>query len=147
MLKILGKSSLIIICLYFCYLTGKALWQVTLNLATYFKEKFGETYIIGPIGFYIVCIWFILCFSAIIVILFINSYNPLAIELVKFTLTFLIVFIIYIGPLIMLGIMILLNVPIEQLTIVFAVMSFIAVTFKKGKQLVLKIYNKINDLL
>lgn len=50
-------------------------------------------------------------------------------------------------PLIMLGIMILLNVPIEQLTIVFAVMSFIAVTFKKEKQLVLKIYNKINDLL
>ncbi|OAO18305.1 hypothetical protein [Staphylococcus epidermidis] len=147
MLKILGKSSIIIICLYFCYLTGKALWQVTLNLATYFKEKFGETYIIGPIGFYIVGIWFILCFSAIIVILFIDSYNPLAIELVKFTLTFLIVFIIYIGPLIMLGIMILLNVPIEQLTIVFAVMSFIAVTFKKGKQLVLKIYNKINDLL
>ncbi|MBN4935678.1 hypothetical protein IDG47_23790 [Staphylococcus sp. EG-SA-6] len=47
----------------------------------------------------------------------------------------------------MLGIMILLNVPIEQLTIVFAVMSFIAVTFKKEKQLVLKIYNKINDLL
>ncbi|MBO0377761.1 hypothetical protein [Staphylococcus warneri] len=147
MLKILGKSSIIIICLYFCYLTGKALWQVTLNLATYFKEKFGETYIIGPIGFYIVGICFILCFSAIIVILFIDSYNPLAIELVKFTLTFLIVFIIYIGPLIMLGIMILLNVPIEQLTIVFAVMSFIAVTFKKGKQLVFKIYNKINDLL
>ncbi|QGR76331.1 hypothetical protein FOC55_00020 (plasmid) [Staphylococcus hominis] len=50
-------------------------------------------------------------------------------------------------PLIMLGIMILLNVPIEQLTIVFAVMSFIAVTFKKEKQLVFKIYNKINDLL
>ncbi|KPG90189.1 hypothetical protein [Staphylococcus hominis] len=50
-------------------------------------------------------------------------------------------------PLIMLGIMILLNVPIEQLTIVFAVMSFIAVMFKKEKQLVLKIYNKINDLL
>ncbi|PPJ75974.1 hypothetical protein CV019_05020 [Staphylococcus haemolyticus] len=50
-------------------------------------------------------------------------------------------------PLILLGIMILLNVPIEQLTIVFVVMSFIAVMFKKEKQLVFKIYNKINDLL
>lgn len=43
--------------------------------------------------------------------------------------------------------MVLLNVSIEQLTIIFTMMVFIAVTFKKGKQLVFKIYNNINDLV
>ncbi|MEN2031370.1 hypothetical protein [Staphylococcus hominis] len=142
--KFLGKSMLVIILLWFCYSTGKALYQVLLNLVLYLKERFRDTYIIGPIEFYIASIFFVLTLSAIIVIIFNNSHNPITIELVKITLTFFIVFVVYIGPLIMLSMMILLNIPIEQLTIAFAVMSFIAVTFKKGKYIIVKMYQIID---
>lgn len=134
--KFLGKSILFTILLRFCYSTGKDLYQVLLHLVAYFDEKFGETYITGSIGPYIVSIFFVLSFSVIIVIIFSSSNNSIIIELVKITLTFLIVFVIFIGSLIMLSMMILLNIPIEQLTIVFAVMSFIAVTFKKGERII-----------
>lgn len=129
------------------YVSGKTIYEVTLNLIEYFREKFGDTYIAEPIGLYIVSLMFVFFASLIIVLPFVESKNLLLVEIAKITLTILTVYTLFIGPLLMLALMILLNIPLEQLTIVFAVMSFIGVSFKKGKDFVIYIYNRINDVL
>lgn len=80
------------------------------------------------------------------VIIFSNSNNSIIIELVKITLTFFCICYIHwfinnakYDDFI--------NILIEQLTIAFAVMSFIAVTFKKGERIILKIYKVIDKYI
>ena len=147
MWKTIIKIIVILFSIYMLYVSGKAIYEVTLNLIEYFKEKFGDTYIAGPIGLYIVSLTFVFFISLIIVLPFMEAQNLLLVEIAKITLTMLTVYTLFIGPLLMLALMILLNVPLEQLTIVFAVMSFIGVSFKRGKDFVMYIYSKIDDLL
>jgi hypothetical protein len=147
MWKTIIKIIVILFSIYMIYVSGKAIYEVTLNLIEYFLEKFGDTYIAGPIGLYIVSLMFVFFVSLIIVLPFMEAQNLLLVEIAKITLTMLTVYTLFIGPLLMLALMILLNVPLEQLTIVFAVMSFIGVSFKRGKDFVIYIYNKIDELL
>jgi hypothetical protein len=147
MWKTIIKIIVILFSIYMIYVSGKAIYEVTLNLIEYFREKFGDTYIAGPIGLYIVSLMFVFFVSLIIVLPFMEAQNLLLVEIAKITLTMLTVYTLFIGPLLMLALMILLNVPLEQLTIVFAVMGFIGVSFKKGKDFVIYIYNKIDELL
>jgi hypothetical protein len=148
MWKTIIKIIVILFSIYMIYVSGKAIYEVTLNLIEYFREKFGDTYIAGPIGLYIVSLMFVFFVSLIIVLPFMEAQNLLLVEIAKITLTMLTVYTLFIGPLLMLALMILLlNVPLEQLTIVFAVMSFIGVSFKRGKDFVIYIYNKIDELL
>jgi hypothetical protein len=147
MWKTIIKIIVILFSIYMIYVSGKAIYEVTLNLIEYFREKFGDTYIAGPIGLYIVSLMFVFFVSLIIVLPFMEAQNLLLVEIAKITLTMLTVYTLFIGPLLMLALMILLNVPLEQLTIVFAVMSFIGVSFKREKDFVIYIYNKIDELL
>lgn len=147
MWKTIIKIITILFSIYMIYVSGKAIYETTLNLIEYFREKFGDTYIAEPIGLYIVSLMFVLFVSLIIVVPFMDAQNLLLVKIAKITLTMLTVYFLFVGPLLMLALMILINVPLEQLTIVFAVMSFIGVSFKKGKDFVIYIYSKIDDVL
>lgn len=147
MWKTIFKIIFLLISIYMIYVSGKKIYEVTSDLMEYFQKKFGDTYIAEPIGLYIVSLIFVFFITTIIVVAFIDAQNLLLVNLVKTTLTILAVYTIFIGPLLMLALMILLNVPLEQLTIVFAVMSFIGISFKRGKDFVMYIYSKIDDLL
>lgn len=147
MWKVIFKIITILFSIYMIYISGKAIYNTTLALIEYFQKRFGDTYIAEPIGLYIVSLMFVFFISLIIVIPFMEAQNLLLVEIAKITLTMLTVYFLFVGPLLMLALMILLNVPLEQLTIVFAVMSFIGVSFKRGKDFVIYIYNKIDDLL
>ncbi|PNN29603.1 hypothetical protein AL503_002150 [Staphylococcus haemolyticus] len=143
MWKTILKIIVILASIYMIYVSGKTIYKVTLNLIDYFQKRFGDTYIVGPIGLYIVSVIFVFFITTIVVFVFIDA----QIEVVKITITIFTVYTLFIGPLLMLALMILLNVPLEQLTIAFAVMSFIGVSFKKGKDFVIYIYNKLNDVM
>lgn len=147
MWKTIIKIIVILFSIYMIYVSGKAIYEVTLNLIEYFQKRFADTHIAGPIGLYIVSLTFVFFISLIIVLPFMEAQNLLLVEIAKITLTMLTVYTLFIGPLLMLALMILLNVPLEQLTIVFAVMSFIGISFKRGKDFVMYIYSKIDDLL
>lgn len=147
MWKTLFKIIAILFSIYMIYVSGKAIYETTLILIEYFQKRFGDTYIAGPIGIYIVSSILVFFIAAIVVVVFINAQNPLLVKVVKITLTISTVYTLFIGPLLMLALMILLNIPLEQLTIVFAVMSFIGVSFKRGKDFVMYIYSKIDDVL
>lgn len=141
------KIIFVLISLYMAYLSGKIIYEFTLKLIEHIREKFDDTYIAGPIGLYFFSLLFVFFVVGIITVALIDAQNLLLVEVVKITLTILTAYALFIGPLLMLAFMVLLNIPLEQLTIVFAVMSFIGVSFKRGKDFVMYIYSKIDDVL
>lgn len=143
MWKTIIKIIFILVSIYIIYVSGEKIFEGTLDLKEYFQKKFADTHIVEPIVLYIVSLMFIFFIAGIVLVVFIDAQT----EIVKITLTILIVYTLFIGPLLMLALMILLNVPLEQLTIAFAVMSFIGVSFKKGKDFVIYIYNKLDDAM
>lgn len=147
MWKTIIKIIVALLCIFMIYKSGKMIYEITLELIKHIREKLGDTYIAGPIGLYIISLIFVFFVAAIITITLIDAQNLLLVEVIKITLTILTAYAVFIGPLLMLAFMVLLNIPLEQLTIVFAVMSFIGVSFKRGKDFVMYIYSKIDDLL
>ena len=141
------KIIFVLISIYMAYLSGKIIYEFTLKLIEHIREKFDDTYIAGPIGLYFFSLLFVFFVAGIITVALIDAQNLLLVEVVKITLTILTAYALFIGPLLMLAFMVLLNIPLEQLTIVFAVMSFIGVSFKRGKDFVMYIYSKIDDVL
>lgn len=147
MWKTIIKIIFALLCIFMIYKSGKMIYEITLELIKHIREKLDDTYIAGPIGLYIISLIFVFLVAAIITITLIDAQNLLLVEVIKITLTILTAYALFIGPLLILALMILLNVPLEQLTIVFAVMSFIGVSFKRGKDFVIYVYNKIDEVL
>lgn len=108
--------------------------------------KFNDTKLYLPVGIYISSIVVIFGFAGAIVTLLLDTNSSLGSYVIKLMLTIITIYIIFIGPVIMLTIMILIDIPIKQITIVFAVLSFIGVTFQKGKNITTNIYKKLDDI-
>ncbi|MDS3945691.1 hypothetical protein RJC23_11510 [Staphylococcus epidermidis] len=110
-------------------------------------EKFKGTNFMIPVLAYVSSSAVVYCFTGVVTLLFINTNSEIGATIIKIMLTSVTVYAIFIGPLIMLSVMIVMNIPIQQIAIVFTILSFIGISWKKFKSLIIKIYSKLNNYI
>lgn len=143
--KNIGKILVSALC--FLALLWFASYLLDMNSELFGKlyEKFGDTDFINPLRFYVLTVGIGLSLAIIISFVLVSLNSVIANIILRIILTGFVLYVIFIGPLIMVSFMILLNVSFLQITIVFAIMSFIGVCYKKAKNIAKSIYKYIKD--
>lgn len=143
--KNVGKFLLIVLCISGLIWFTYSLLGINSQLFGELYEKFAKTNLINPLRFYILTVGIGLSLAIIISFVLVSLNSVIANIILRIILTGFVLYVIFIGPLIMVSFMILLNVSFLQITIVFAIMSFIGVCYKKAKNIAKSIYKYIKD--
>ncbi|AKL93506.1 TPA: hypothetical protein RTV06_002709 [Staphylococcus aureus] len=145
--KNVGKFLLIALCVLALSWFTSSLLGINSQLFGELYDKFAKTNLINPFRFYILTVGIGLSLAIIISIVLVSLNSVIAKVILRIILTGFVLYVIFIGPLIMISFMILINVNFVQISIVFAIMSFIGVCYKKAKNLAKDIYEffKRND--
>lgn len=145
--KNIGKFLLIVLCISGLIWFTYSLLGINSQLFGELYEKFAKTNLINPLRFYILTVGIGLSL-AILISIAVVSLNSVVTDLIlRVILTGVTVYVIFVGPLIMISIMILLNVSFVHMTIVFAIMSFIGVCYKKMKNIAKSFYNYLKKYI
>lgn len=145
--KNVGKFLLIVLCISGLIWFTYSLLGINSQLFGELYEKFAKTNLINPLRFYILTVGIGLSL-AILISIAVVSLNSVVTDLIlRVILTGVTVYVIFVGPLIMISIMILLNVSFVHMTIVFAIMSFIGVCYKKMKNIAKSFYNYLKKYI
>lgn len=145
--KNVGKFLLIALCVLALSWFTSSLLGINSQLFGELYEKFAKTNLINPLRFYILTVGIGLSL-AILISIAVVSLNSVVTDLIlRVILTGVTVYVIFVGPLIMISIMILLNVSFVHMTIVFAIMSFIGVCYKKMKNIAKSFYNYLKKYI
>lgn len=115
------------------------------NIIEVFKERFTHSRIKDPIVIWINSTIFIVLSVAILQLILPDKAFGFIPMFRSFITTIALLYTIYIGPIVLLLLLLLFNVSLLHITLIISVMSFIGITFKKGKELYIKMYNKISD--
>ena len=116
------------------------------NTVEMIKEKLINSNISDPIVIWINSTAFIVIVVALLLRILPDRYFGFISKFRSFLATFASLYLIYIGPIILLLLLLLFNASIMHITLVISVISFIGLTFKKGKKLYFKIYDKISGI-
>lgn len=145
--KNVGKFLLIALCVLALSWFTSSLLGINSQLFGELYDKFAKTNLINPFRFYILTVGIGLSL-AILISIAVVSLNSVVTDLIlRVILTGVTVYVIFVGPLIMISIMILLNVSFVHMTIVFAIMSFIGVCYKKMKNIAKSFYNYLKKYI
>lgn len=114
------------------------------NVIEVFKERFTHSRIKDPIVIWINSTIFIVLSVGILQLILPDRAFGFIQMFRSFITTIALLYTIYIGPIVLLLLLLLFNVSLLHITLIISVMSFIGITFKKGKELYIKMYNKIS---
>lgn len=112
-----------------------------------FGERFSSSNILDPLIIWVNSTIFIYLFSLILVLVLPERQFGLIAKIRSFSVTLGAFFIIYIGPILLLLLLLLFNVSVIYITLVLSTLSFIGITFKKGGELYSRLYNTIKRIL
>ncbi|MBM6209900.1 hypothetical protein H6K86_11990 [Staphylococcus epidermidis] len=129
------------------YISIMKLIDICPSIWTILSDKFSDTKFMMPFLAYVLSSVVVYCITGVVTIIFIDTISEVGSRVIKCMLTAVTVYVIFIGPLIMLSMMIVMNIPIQQIAIVFTILSFIGISLKKFKSLTIKIYSKLDNYI
>ncbi|MCD8845204.1 hypothetical protein [Staphylococcus gallinarum] len=138
-----GVSVLVLSIIYTLYILYKASLPSIDKTIQIIQERFNGSNILDPILIWVFSTMFIgLSVTALQLILPEREFGVIS-YLRRSSVTFAALYMIYIGPIVLFLLLLLFNASIVHITLVISVISFIGITFNKGKDLYIKMYNKI----
>lgn len=142
----IGVTLLVLCNIVVFYMLFKMSFYSYNNTIQIVEERFANSNIFDPIIIWISSTVFILISICILQLILPDRVFGLIPLFRRFITTLAVIYIIYIGPIILLLLLLLFNASIVHITLVISVISFIGLTFKKGKELYFKIYDKISGI-
>lgn len=112
-----------------------------------FGERFSSSNILDPLIIWVNSTIFIYLFSLTLVLVLPERQFGLIAKIRSISVTLGTFYIIYIGPILLLLLLLLFNVSVIYITLVLSTLSFIGITFKKGGELYSRLYNTIKRIL
>lgn len=142
----IGNIFLVLISIPTFYILYKMSAYSLNNTVQMIKKKLVNSNISDPIVIWINSTIFIVLVVALLLKVLPDRYSGFISKFRSFLATFASLYLIYIGPIILLLLLLLFNASIMHITLVISVISFIGLTFKKGKKLYFKIYDKVSEI-
>lgn len=141
-LRIVGQISLVIILFLGSYALYKMSAYSINNTLEMIGKRFVSSYIFDPLVIWGCSTAFIIVFVGVLQLTLPDVAFGFIARFRKFLATFAALYVIYIGPIILLLLLLLFNASFMDITLVLSVLSFIGMTMKKGKELYSKLYPK-----
>lgn len=135
------RGVLSIVCVILTIYSLSIFSKTIANVMKSLSQVLGNPNIKNPLLLYISSLLILIGIVGIVICIFINLNTPI----VRLVITVLLVYLLCIGPLVMISNIVLLNVPLTHIAIVFSIMSFIALTFKKCWNFAKTTYHKLNE--
>lgn len=145
--SLIVNAALIIVLIVATYLLYTMSKYSFVTTGTKIEKIFSNSNLSDPIIIWLCSSAFVIVFVCVLEIILPDRYFGVIASLKTGLATFGIIYVIYVGPIILFALLLLFNVSIIHITLLLSIISFLGVTFKKGKKLLCTIYNKIKDYI
>lgn len=145
--SLIVNAALIIVLIVATYLLYTMSKYSFVTTATKIEKIFSNSNLSDPIIIWLCSSAFIIVFVCVLEIILPDRYFGVISSLKTGLATFGIIYVIYVGPIILFALLLLFNVSIIHITLLLSIISFLGVTFRKGKKLISIINSKVKDVI